>query len=188
MALLDGVTVLDLASVGPAARASRWLADYGARVVKVGPMPSKADAQITPPAHAYSAGRGTERIRLDLKNDAGRETFLRLAKHADVVIESVRPGVVGRLGIGFDDVKGRNPRIVYCSTTGYGQSGPGSRGAGHDLNSLAVSGYLSATERGAGGKPPVPGATIADSARGGAAAAPPQPPPLVPRGRRAGGG
>jgi len=99
--LLDGVTVLDLASVGPAARASRWLADYGARVVKVGPMPSNADTQITPPAHAYSAGRGTERIRLDLKNDAGRDTFLRLAEHADVVIESFRPGVVGRLGIGW---------------------------------------------------------------------------------------
>jgi len=165
--LLDGVTVLDLASVGPAARASRWLADYGARVVKVAPMPTNADAQITPPTHAYSGGRRTERIRLDLKHDSGRETFLRLAEHADVIIESFRPGVVGRLGIGFDDVKGRNPRIVYCSTTGYGQSGPWSQWAGHDLNYLAVSGYLSATERGADGKPPVPGATVADSAGGG---------------------
>ena len=165
--LLDGVTVLDLASVGPAARASRWLADYGARVVKVGPMPSNADAQITPPTHAYSAGRGTQRVRIDLKRDSGRETFLRLAEHADVVIESFRPGVVGRLGIGFDDVKGRNPRIVYCSTTGYGQSGPWSQWAGHDLNYLAVSGYLDMTERAAGDKPPVPGATVADSAGGG---------------------
>src|SRR3954465_8259784 len=165
--LLDGVTVLDLASVGPSARASRWLADYGARVVKVGPMPRNAGTQITPPPHAYSAGRGTERVRLDLKSDAGREAFLRLAEQADVVIESFRPGVGGRLGIGFDDVKGRNPRIVYCSTTGYGQSGPWSQWAGHDLNYLAVSGYLDMTERAGGGKPPVPGATVADSAGGG---------------------
>src|SRR3954449_12110796 len=157
---LDGVTVLDLASVGPSARASRWLADYGARVVKVGPMPSNAGTQIAPPPHAYSAGRGTQRVRLDLKSDAGREAFLRLIEHTDVVIESFRPGVVGRLGIGFDDVKGRNPRIVYCSTTGYGQSGPWSQWAGHDLNYLAASGSLSATERGADGKPPAPAAAI----------------------------
>ena len=166
-ALLDGVTVLDLASVGPAARASGWLADFGADVIKVGPLATNPDVQLTPPAHAYSGGRGTRRVRLDLKSDAGREVFLRLAEHADVVIESFRPGVVGRLGIGYDDVKSRNPRIVYCSTTGYGQDGPRAQWAGHDLNYLAVGGYLANTERGADGKPPVPGATVADSAAGG---------------------
>jgi alpha-methylacyl-CoA racemase len=165
--LLHGVTVLDLASVGPAARASRWLADYGAAVVKVAPVPKDAEAQITPPPHAYSAGRGIRRVQVDLKSTPGREAFLRLAEHADVVIESFRPGVVGRLGIGYDDVKSRNPRIVYCSTTGYGQTGPWSQWAGHDLDYLAVSGYLHMTGRGADGKPPVPGATIADSAGGG---------------------
>ena len=165
--LLDGVTVLDLASVGPAARASGWLADYGAAVVKVAPMPSRADAQIAPPAHAYSGGRGTRRVRLDLKTDEGREVFLRLTETSDVVIESFRPGVVARLGIGYDDVKSRNPRIVYCSTTGYGQDGPRAGWAGHDLGYLAVGGYLANTERGPGGKPPVPGATVADSAAGG---------------------
>jgi alpha-methylacyl-CoA racemase len=165
--LLDGVRVLDLASVGPAARASRWLADYGADVVKVAPVPKDAGVQVVPPAHAYSAGRGIRRVQIDLKSSSGREAFLRLAEHADVVIESFRPGVVGRLGIGYDDVKSRNPRIVYCSTTGFGQSGPWSQWAGHDLDYLAVSGYLHTTERGADGKPPVPGTTVADSAGGG---------------------
>ena len=164
--LLAGVTVLDLSSVGPAARAAGWLADYGADVVKVW-APAGSGAQITPPAHAYGGGRGTRRIRLDLKSDAGREEFLRLAESADVVIESFRPGVVARLGIGYDDVKSRNPRIVYCSTSGYGQDGERSQWAGHDLNYLAVGGYLANTERGADGKPALPGATVADSAAGG---------------------
>jgi alpha-methylacyl-CoA racemase len=166
-ALLDGVTVLDLASVGPAARASGWLADFGADVIKVGPPATNPDVQLTPPPHAYSGGRGTRRVRVDLKTDTGREVFLRLAERADVVIESFRPGVVSRLGISYDDVKSRNPRIVYCSTTGYGQDGPRAQWAGHDLNYLAVGGFLANTERGADGKPPVPGATVADSAAGG---------------------
>ncbi|MGN6472538.1 MAG: CaiB/BaiF CoA transferase family protein [Mycobacteriales bacterium] len=167
MGLLDGVTVLDLASVGPAVRASGWLADYGASVIKVAPVPRDAGTQITPKAHYYSGGRGTRTIQLDLKSSAGRETFLRLAESADVVIESFRPGVVARLGIGYDDVKGRNPRIVYCSTSGYGQTGPRAQWAGHDLNYLAVSGFLATGERGPDDKPMVPGATIADSAGGG---------------------
>jgi alpha-methylacyl-CoA racemase len=164
--LLAGITVLDLSSVGPAARAAGWLADYGADVVKVW-APAGSGAQITPPAHAYGAGRGTRRIRLDLKSDTGREEFLRLTESADVVIESYRPGVVARLGIGYDDVKSRNPRIVYCSTSGYGQEGDRSQWAGHDLNYLAVGGYLANSEPGADGKPPLPGATVADSAAGG---------------------
>jgi alpha-methylacyl-CoA racemase len=164
---LARTTVLDLSSVGPAARPAAWLADYGACVVKVAPLPKDAGAQITPPPHAYSGGRGMQRIRLDLKSTAGRETFLRMTERADVVLESFRPGVVGRLGVGYDDVKSRNPRIVYCSTSGYGQTGPWAQWAGHDLNYLAVAGYLHNTERAAGGKPPVPGATIADSAGGG---------------------
>jgi alpha-methylacyl-CoA racemase len=164
--LLNGITVLDLSSVGPAARAAGWLADYGADVVKVW-APAGSGAQIEPPAHAYSGGRGTRRIRLDLKSDSGREEFLRLAESADVVIESFRPGVVARLGVGYDDVKSRNPRIVYCSTSGYGQDGERSQWAGHDLNYLAVGGYLANAEPGVDGKPPLPGATVADSAAGG---------------------
>jgi alpha-methylacyl-CoA racemase len=166
-ALLDGVTVLDLASVGPAARASRWLADYGASVVKVGPVPSRDGVQIVPEFYAYSAHREMKRVLLDLKATQGREAFLRLAEGADVVIESFRPGVVERLGIGFDDVRSRNPAIVYCSTTGFGQNGPHATWAGHDLDYLGVGGFLDCTGRGADGKPPIPGATVADSAGGG---------------------
>ena len=103
--VLEGLTVLDLASVGPAARTSRWLADYGARVVKVGPPPKQSGVQIVPPFYAYSGHRGMERVLLDLKSDGGRAAFLRLAEKADVVIESFRPGVMARLGLGYDDVR-----------------------------------------------------------------------------------
>jgi alpha-methylacyl-CoA racemase len=192
--MLDGITVLDFASVGPAARASRILADYGARVIKLGavPRPSGEErgtrpsgeergtrpsgeergtraggVQIIPPFYAYGGHRGMQRVLLDLKADAGRETFLRLAESADVVIESFRPGVVDRLGIGFDAVRAANPSIVYCSTSGYGQTGPASTWAGHDVNYLGVGGYLDVSERAPGDKPPLPGATVADMAAGG---------------------
>ena len=82
--MLKGVTVLDLASVGPAARTSRWLADYGARVVKVGPPPKQSGVQIVPPFYAYSGHRGMERVLLDLKHASGRDAFLKLTAHADV--------------------------------------------------------------------------------------------------------
>ena len=166
-AMLAGVTVLDFASVGPAARASRWLADYGATVVKVGPVPAHGQVQIAPPFFTYGAHRGMQRIRFDLKSAAGRDAFLRLAAGADVIIESFRPGVVARLGIGYDDVLAVNPRIVYCSTSGYGQDGPHASWAGHDLNYLAVGGFLHSTGPRADGGPPVPGATVADAAGGG---------------------
>src|ERR1700704_2914225 len=103
--MLDGITVLDLASVGPAARASRWLADYGAHVVKVAPRDPAL--QIEPPFHAYSAHRGMTRVEFDMKVPADLDAFLTMTEEADVVIESFRPGVVARLGIGYDDVKQR---------------------------------------------------------------------------------
>ncbi|MCU1497331.1 MAG: L-carnitine dehydratase/bile acid-inducible protein [Acidimicrobiales bacterium] len=164
---LTGITVLDLASVGPAARTSRWLADFGARVVKVGPPPRQSGVQIVPPFYAYGGHRGMERILLDLKAPAGKEAFLQLAASADVVIESFRPGVVDRLGIGHEAVREANPAIVYCSTSGYGQTGPKSQWAGHDINYLAAGGYLDCSGRTAAGGPALPGATVADSAGGG---------------------
>jgi alpha-methylacyl-CoA racemase len=123
--------------------------------------------QIVPPAHAYSAHRGLQRVLLDLKSPAGVDVFLRMAATAQVVIESFRPGVMHRLGLGYDAVRAHNPTIVYCSTTGYGQTGPHAQWAGHDLNYLAVSGFLAGCGRQVGGRPPIPGATIADSAGGG---------------------
>ncbi len=168
---LAGVTVLDFASVGPAARCSRILADYGATVIKVAPPPRQGAVQIQPPFFAYSAQRGMKRVQIDLKADAGKAAFLRLAATADVVIESFRPGVVTRLGIGYEDVKRVNGRIVYCSTSGYGQTGPAAQWAGHDLNYLAVGGYLHCGGRRTDGGPALPGATVADSAGGGMHAA-----------------
>jgi alpha-methylacyl-CoA racemase len=108
-----------------------------------------------------------QRIQIDLKAPAGKAAFLRLAAAADVVIESYRPGVVDRLGIGYDDVKGVNAGIVYCSTSGYGQDGPAAGWAGHDINYLAMGGYLACSEPRPDGGPPIPGATVADSAGGG---------------------
>jgi alpha-methylacyl-CoA racemase len=168
---LDGVTVLDLSTVGPAARCTRVLADYGASVVKVAPVPS-ADAQpIEPPAYAYSGLRGMRRVELDLKAEAGRRAFLALAAAADVIVESFRPGVMDRLGIGYRHVKVANPAIVYCSTSGYGQSGPRSGWAGHDVDYLGIGGFLAMTGPRGDGGPPLPGATIADAAAGGLHAA-----------------
>ena len=170
-AALDGVRVLDLASVGPGARASRILADYGASVVKVGAVPRAGGVQITPPFYAYSGNRGMQRALFDLKSDDGRDAFLALADRSDVIIESFRPGVVDRLGIGHEAVAARNPRIVYCSTSGFGQTGPRRAWAGHDVNYLGVAGFLDCTGRQADGRPALPGATVADIAAGGMQAA-----------------
>lgn len=166
--MLDGVHVLDLSSVGPASRASRLLADYGASVVKVGAVPrAGAPARPEPPFHAYSGGRATRVVRLDLHSPGGVAAFLALARTADVVLESFRPGVAERLGVGFDAVRAENPGVVYCATSGYGQTGRYRDWAGHDLDYLAMAGFLGAGGRGAGGKPVLPGATVADSAGGG---------------------
>jgi alpha-methylacyl-CoA racemase len=163
--------VLDLATVGPAARCTRLLADYGAGVVKIGAVPGRGAEPIRPPSYAYSGSRHQRFVAIDLKDPGGRSAFLDLVRIADVVVESFRPGVADRLGIGFAALEMVNPRIILCSTTGFGQSGPRSSWAGHDINYLAVGGYLAATEPRADGGPPVPGATIADAAAGGMQAA-----------------
>jgi alpha-methylacyl-CoA racemase len=159
--VLEGVTVLDLSSVGPGARCSWILTDLGADVTKI-VAPASA-GRIDPPFHSYGAGRGTRSVEIDLKNDT--EAFLKLADDVDVIIESFRPGVADRLGIGYDVVRKRNPRIIYAAITGYGQNGPSARWAGHDLNYLAVGGYLACQGNA------LPGATVADSAGGGMHAA-----------------
>jgi alpha-methylacyl-CoA racemase len=163
--------VLDFSTVGPAARCTRLLADYGALVVKVGPVPAADAAPIVPPYFAYSGHRGMRRVLVDLKDPEGREAFLSLAAAADVVVESFRPGVVDRLGVGYSAVAARNPGVVYCSTSGYGQDGPASQWAGHDIDYLAVGGFLAMSTPGVGGAPPLPGATVADAAAGGMQAA-----------------
>ncbi len=168
---LHGLTVLDLASVGPAARCTRLLADYGADVVKVGPVPAQGAVQIEPAFYAYSGHRGMSRVLVDLKDDGGRRAFLALAARADVVVESFRPGVADRLGVGYDAVRAVNSGVIYCSTSGYGRTGPRADWAGHDVDYLAVGGYLAMSGPGPDGAPPLPGATVADAAAGGLQAA-----------------
>ena len=133
---LQGIRVLDLSRLAPGPYCSMLLADMGAEVVVVG-----GGAGSFPIA---SLARGKSFIGLDLKADAGRTAFHRLAETADVVIEGYRPGVTRRLGIDYETIKAINPRIVYCSVTGYGQSGPLSQRAGHDINYVAMSGAMGA--------------------------------------------
>lgn len=168
---LDGITVLDFSSVGPGSRCSRILADYGASVIKVAPPPRRGQVQIRPAFFAYSGHRGMQRVQIDLKAPEGKAAVLRLAAAADVIIESFRPGVARRLGIGYEDVRRVNQGIIYCSTSGYGQDGPYAQWAGHDLNYLALGGFLHCTSPRHDGGPPIPGATVADSAGGGMQAA-----------------
>ena len=166
--MLQGVSVLDLSTVGPASRCTAALRDLGATVTKVLAPEGK---QIEPPFFAYGAGRGMRSVRLDLKSDEGLRVFLQLAASADVVVESYRPGVAERLGIGYRAVEDVNALIVYASLSGYGQDGPYSQWAGHDINYLAVGGYLGTQGRRADDGPAIPGATIADGAGGGLHAA-----------------
>ncbi len=163
--MLDDITVLNLASVGPSARAAQWLADYGARVIQIGSIAN--GRQIEPAFHAYGARRGVQRLNLDLKLESGREVLYRLVATSDVLLESFRPQVVNKLGIDYTTLSNINPRLVYCSTSGYGQSGPYAQWAGHDINYLALGGFLECTGRAADGTPALPGATVADSAGGG---------------------
>ena len=146
MAHSRGITVLDLASVGPAARCTRVLADYGATVVKVGAVPGRGAQPIGPPSTPTVARAISSGPRSISRHPRGKQPSSPWCKTADVVVESFRPGVVDRLGIGFDDLRAANPRIILCSTTGYGQSGPRAAWAGHDINYLAQGGYL-ATDR-----------------------------------------
>jgi alpha-methylacyl-CoA racemase len=112
-----------------------------------------------------------KRVRLDLKSDAGRERFLSLVRGADAIVESWRPGVADRLGVGYEACRAANPGIVYCAVSGYGREGPYAGWAGHDINYLAVGGFLATQGTRADGGPAFPGATIADAAGGGLQAA-----------------
>jgi alpha-methylacyl-CoA racemase len=180
---LDGVRVLDLGTIGPGARACRILGDLGADVVRLGPPAAR---EYPLPFYAYGGMRGFRRCRVDLGTAAGRQVALDLAATADVVIEGFRPGVAARLGVGFDDVSAVNASVVYCSATAYGQDGERAGWAGHDLNYLAIAGWLSTSEPAEGGRPPLPGATVADAAGGGMQAALAVLAALVGRPRRAG--
>jgi crotonobetainyl-CoA:carnitine CoA-transferase CaiB-like acyl-CoA transferase len=146
---LEGIRVLDLTRLLPGPYCSLLLADYGADVIKVEDPKSGDYARWYEPkvnddqsAMFISLNRNKRSITLDLKDEKDKETFISLIKTADVLIESFRPGVMDRLGLGFEELKVHNPKLIYCAITGYGQSGPYAKEAGHDINFLSYSGLL----------------------------------------------
>ncbi|MCK9381332.1 MAG: CoA transferase [Sulfuritalea sp.] len=174
---LAGLRILDLTRLLPGPVATMHLADLGAEVIKIEDTGAGDYARAMGPGERAAGGRGGDSmffrmvnrnkksLRLDLKQAAGVEVFLRLAKNADVIFESFRPGVVDKLGIGYQTVREINPRIVYCAITGYGQTGPWAELAGHDINYLATAGLLDqiGTHDGTtSGAPAIPNLQIGD--------------------------
>ena len=135
---LDGLKIIELAGIGPGPYACMLLADLGADVLRV----TRGVADIDPTTDSGVLNRSRYSVALNLKSDAGRELVLQLCEKADVLIEGFRPGVTERLGLGPREVLQRNPRLVYGRVTGYGQEGPMSQRAGHDINYISVSGAL----------------------------------------------
>lgn len=138
--LLDGLRVLDLTRNLPGPFATRLLADLGARVIKVEPPEGDPARQIGALHARLNDGKDLRTV--DFKSPQGIAQILDWAAEADVVVEGFRPGVLAAMGLGFDVLRQRQPRIVLCSITGYGQTGPWAQRAGHDLNYMAVSGVL----------------------------------------------
>src|SRR5271155_4840561 len=172
---LEGIRVLDLTRLLPGGFCSLLLADFGADVVKVEDTGMGDYIRWSPPfydgqhplhesarsALFLSLNRNKRSIRLDLKHERGREALLRLVRSHDVVLESFRPGVLERLGVGYERMAEENPGLVYCAISGYGQDGPKSGASGHDINYLGLIGLLGLTgER--GGEPVQAAGQIAD--------------------------
>ena len=153
MGALDGVRVIELAGIGPGPFCGMMLADQGAEVIQVDRIAAvRGGDPARPPGNVN--GRGRRSIGVDLKSPEGVETVLRLVEGADMVFEGFRPGVAERLGVGPDDCLARNPAIVYGRMTGWGQDGPYSSMAGHDINYIALAGVLAHIGRSDSG--PVP--------------------------------
>ena len=178
---LEGLRVLDLSRLLPGGFCSLLLADFGADVIKVedtglgdyirwSPPHYEGAEQTAGGALFLALNRGKRSIRIDLKTEQGREVLLRLAQDADVLLESFRPGVLDRLGVGYERLRERNPGLVYCAITGYGQDGPNRDRSGHDMNYLGLNGLLGLTGDADG--PPVQAAgQIADIGGGALTAA-----------------
>lgn len=164
---LSGVRILDLTRLLPGPLATQHLADYGAEVIKVedtgaGDYARTMGAMAGDSSYLYQVvNRNKQSLRLDLKAAEGRALFLRLVESADAVVEGFRPGVMDRLGLGYAALAAVNPRLVLCSITGYGQTGPYAQRAGHDINYIGYAGILD--QIGArGGAPVLPNLQIGD--------------------------
>ncbi|MCY3547727.1 MAG: CaiB/BaiF CoA-transferase family protein [Gemmatimonadetes bacterium] len=169
---LDGVRVLDLSRLLPGPFLTMVLADLGADVVKVEEPRAGDYMRDFPPRGEGMSGRyltvnrNKRSVKMDLKDDQERERFLQMATRADVVVESFRPGVMERLGVGYEALRGRNAGIILCSISGYGQTGPYRDRAGHDINYLALAGVLAMSGTAPDGPPGMAGVQIADMAGG----------------------
>jgi crotonobetainyl-CoA:carnitine CoA-transferase CaiB-like acyl-CoA transferase len=167
---LAGIRVLDFTTLLPGPMATLMLAEAGAEVVKI-ERPGGEDMRRFGPAWGRDSvlfamlNRGKKSVAADLKEPSARERVLALAKTADVVVEQFRPGVMDRLGLGYEAMRAANPRIVYCAITGYGQTGPRAMRAGHDLNYIGDAGLL-ALSSGRPGQRVLPPALVADIAGG----------------------
>ncbi|MBF0100497.1 MAG: CoA transferase [Desulfobacterales bacterium] len=157
---LSGITVLDMSRLLPGPYCSMILADHGARVIAIEDRRFEAESALT-----RIVNRNKEHMSLNLKTDAGKTIFYELVKKADVIIEGFRPGVVDRLSVNYEHIKAINEKIIYCSITGYGQTGAYRDRVGHDVNYLSVSGVLNLI--GQHNQPPsIPGVQLADIAGG----------------------
>ena len=170
---LAGIKVLDLSRMGPGPFCTMLLGDLGADIIKIeqqgfGIIPMDVDEETW--AAYYAVDRNKKSIILDFKKEQACQIFHTLAKNADVVIEGFRPGVAERLGLDYEAVKGINPRIIYCSLTGYGQDGPYRDLPGHDINYISIAGALSAMSI-RDGRPATPLNMLGDYAGGGLQAA-----------------
>jgi len=167
---LEGVRVLDLSRLLPGPYATLVLADLGADVVKIEDPGAGDTLRWLPPlvgeqsAAFHALNRNKRSLGLDLRKAEGTAAFLRLARWADVVVESFRPGVLARMGLGWEVLHRENPRLVLCSLTGYGQDGPYAARAGHDLDYAAFAGVLGLNGPPEG--PVAPGVQVADLAGG----------------------
>src|SRR6266567_873393 len=169
---LSGIRILDLSRLLPGAYASQMMADFGADVIKVEEPESGDYGRFMPPhgpdgmsLYFTAINRNKRSITLNLKKEEGRDVFLRLVRDADVVLESFRPGVMDRLGLGYEQLKAVQPGIIYCAISGYGQDGPYRLRAGHDLNYAGYAGLLH-YNRGVQGEPAMPPTQLADLAGG----------------------
>jgi crotonobetainyl-CoA:carnitine CoA-transferase CaiB-like acyl-CoA transferase len=169
MTALHGINVLDLTRLLPGAVATQWLADFGAEVIKI-EQPGSGDYARqgfnTPGENPIFAlvNRGKKSVEIDLKDAQGKQSFLKLAASADVVIEGFRPDVMDRLGLGYKILHAANPQLIYAALTGYGAEGKYASLAGHDINYLALSGVLDMM--GPVNSPALAGIQIADLAGG----------------------
>jgi crotonobetainyl-CoA:carnitine CoA-transferase CaiB-like acyl-CoA transferase len=174
---LEGIKILDLTRLLPGPYGTMFLADLGAEVIKI-EEPEQGDYARWYSPHINNVGsrhlllnRNKKSVTLNLKKPEGRSILLKLVKDgADVLIEQFRPGVMDRLGVGYKDLEKVNPRLVYCSLTGFGQDGPYRDVAGHDINYIGIGGILGLTGP-QGGPPSIPGIQIADLVAGGLYAA-----------------